>query len=450
MGGGLTFRDYNNLKRVVIWPVGNSARIQRNYVPKSQCEGRVFCKRRFFVRRRGMPIANAIFHQLDEGDAMKKTNEKENVSIKNNSNIPQCTPRAQRIIRRMQSFGLFKKDTFGAMYNRATSCRDLEQAFRLVHDVYVEAGYIRPQPHGIRMRHFECAPNTATFTAKAPSHDTIGVMSVVMDSSDFGLPSDRIYKEEIDKIRRPGHSICEFSNQAILREFRKKGPSTELMRCACAYAYGMGVSDIVCSVSPNVVSFYQMMRFNRIGETKNYSAVLNDPVVLIHAPDIQNRGVEAAESKDSAYQFFMRFFFQDNPYFSRFHAWEILNQRMFNDEFGFAEVIAKCPEFILDSKYEAGLKKRLGSIYELARDAIALSRSRPQTVRVKTHATLQRRALLRPVPPRTNTAATPGGHRYASASPFRHRNERLAHDRVSSRSSAPPAEPLVADIASAK
>ena len=323
---------------------------------------------------------------------MSITNEQYSIHIKQNKvTTNDDDRRAKRIIQKMQAFGLFRKDMIGATYERATTCRDLEQAFRLVHDVYVDAGYIRPQAHGIRMRHFECSPDTATFTAQAASHGTIGVMSVVMDSDDFGLPSDHIYKDEIDKLRANGSTICEFSNQAVLKEFRRKGPSTELMRCAFAHAYAKGVTDIVFSVSPNVVSFYEMMHFQRFGETRNYSTTLNDPVVLIHVPDIQTRGAYSERSDDPAYRFFMKFFYQENPYIKRFHSWEILNQRMFNDQFEFATLLCKCPDLVYDSRYENGLEKRLGEIYSLTKDAISVSSNTQSSVHDKEQTSLHRR-----------------------------------------------------------
>lgn len=248
------------------------------------------------------------------------------------------------------------------------------------------------------MRHFECSPSTATFVAQTASHSTIGVMSVVMDSDDFGLPSDHVYKTEIDALRSNGAIICEFSNQAVLKEFRKKGPSTELMRCAFAHAFAMGVTDIVFSVSPNVVSFYKTMHFQRFGTTKNYSSTLDDPVVLIHVPNIQTRGIESVQSDDPAYRFFMRFFYQDNPYTDRFHSWEILSQRMFNDQFEFATLLCKCPELVQDKTHEKGLRKRLGSIYTIAQDAVALSSDDRASTQNEVHTKRQLQPPFRTIP----------------------------------------------------
>ena len=126
---------------------------------------------------------------------------------------PFSPKRAQRIIERIKTFGLFGPDKTGATYHRATTIQELEQAFRLVHDVYLEAGFIHPQKNGIRMRHFECSPDTGTFVAKNPSHAIIGTMSVILDSDDFGLPCEHIYPEEIRRIRAQGGKMCEFSNQ---------------------------------------------------------------------------------------------------------------------------------------------------------------------------------------------------------------------------------------------
>jgi ribosomal protein S18 acetylase RimI-like enzyme len=221
----------------------------------------------------------------------------------------------------LKSLGFFGNDRSESVYERVTSPRDLESAYRLVHDIYVDTGYIDPHPNGLRLRHFECSPDTATFVARAPSRAIarapsramVGVLTVIMDSPDFGLPSDSIYQKEIDQIRREGGVLCEFSNQVVLPPYRRRGPRAELMRCALAYAFSQGATDIVCAVTPSVAPFYESMAFQQVGEVRSYSKNIDDPVVLIRESQIQTRGQTSHLLEDEVYGALVRYMYSDNP-----------------------------------------------------------------------------------------------------------------------------------------
>ena len=313
--------------------------------------------------------------------------------------------RTVRKLRLLKACGLFGADQSGAIYERATSCRALENAYRLVHDVYVETGYIKPRPSGLRLRHFECCPNTATFVANTPFRETIGVLSVIIDSADFGLPSDQMYKTELDELRAQGSVVCEFSNQAVLPEYRRKGPSTELMRCAFAYAYSMGITDIVCAVSPPAVSFYRMMEFRQIGDIRSYSICLNDPVALMHESDIQIRGETADLSDNEVYRFLNDFFYKDNPYYKMVPIWNVRYQRMLSEQFEMASLLGKCPEIFASECYRDGLERRLGGMYALS-EAAAL-RSRDLYSSSARQGRFQRRVHVRPIQSNSRKSSAP-------------------------------------------
>ena len=71
--------------------------------------------------------------------------------------------------------GLFGHEMQGAIIERACSLADLREAYYLVHEVYAETGYIRPEPCRLRMRMFETSPEMATFVAKVGGR-VIGVL----------------------------------------------------------------------------------------------------------------------------------------------------------------------------------------------------------------------------------------------------------------------------------
>ncbi|MEO6873481.1 MAG: GNAT family N-acetyltransferase, partial [Opitutaceae bacterium] len=180
----------------------------------------------------------------------------------------------------LQQAGLFGNDTKGATIRRAYTAHDLGQAYRLVHDVYLGTGYTRPEPSGIRLRMYETMSETATFIAEKDGV-VVGVLSVVGDSLDLGLPSDSAFEAELNGLRAPGVRICELTNQAVADEYRKSAVPTELMRCALAHAMRAGYHESVATVSPGHKGFYKLVGFRPFGSPRSYSQKLNDPVVAL-------------------------------------------------------------------------------------------------------------------------------------------------------------------------
>jgi ribosomal protein S18 acetylase RimI-like enzyme len=157
---------------------------------------------------------------------------------------------------------------------------DLRKAYRLVHEVYLGTGFLNPEPSGVRLRIYETTSETATFVAKKDGQ-VVGVLSVVGDSPDLGLPSNAAFKTELDALRATGARLCEVTNQAVAEEFRKTAVPTELMRCAIAHQLKAGYHFAVASVSPSHNGFYDLLGFRPLGSQRSYSQKLHDPVVAL-------------------------------------------------------------------------------------------------------------------------------------------------------------------------
>jgi hypothetical protein len=76
---------------------------------------------------------------------------------------------------------------------------DVDDALGLVHDGFVEAGYMEPTPSGRRMHLSYLNPGTAFFVARIDG-EPVGTCTLVADGP-FGLPSDRAFAEENDAMR---------------------------------------------------------------------------------------------------------------------------------------------------------------------------------------------------------------------------------------------------------
>jgi len=228
--------------------------------------------------------------------------------------------------------GLFSNDTQGAEITRATGLEDLTAAYRLVHDVFVQRGYIAPSDSGLRVRVFEALPETATFVAKAEDQ-VVGVTSVLIDSPDLGLPSDQSFKAEIDQLRAQGRKVCEGTNWLVVESHRRSAVMTELMRCSFAHALEQGCTDFIGAVSPGHAGFYGLLGFETIGSERSYCEEIHDPVVMVRLDltGLADRFKDIERSANEVEAFLKSYYIDTNPYHRFVGAWQVVSQRLFED-----------------------------------------------------------------------------------------------------------------------
>ena len=97
---------------------------------------------------------------------------------------------------------------------------DIDDALRLVHDGFVEAGYLDPTPSGRRMHLSYLNPGTTFFVARIDG-EPAGTCALIADGP-FGLPSDRAFVEENDAMRAEGTGrLHECGSLAVARRYRR-------------------------------------------------------------------------------------------------------------------------------------------------------------------------------------------------------------------------------------
>lgn len=141
--------------------------------------------------------------------------------------------------------------------NVATSQKELEKAYLLLHDCYVSAKLMAPDPSGLRCNFFSFLPYTTTVVAKI-GDTVVGTVSLIKDSH-VGLPSDKDFKFENDQLRLTGQELVEISSLAIDPQFRKKAHvvSLYLMKYLQHYTTNhMGCTTVTCVVHPRAKDFY--------------------------------------------------------------------------------------------------------------------------------------------------------------------------------------------------
>ncbi len=128
-------------------------------------------------------------------------------------------------------------------------------AFKLVHDSYVELGYIDTHPDRVRFTRFLALPTTVILVAKFKD-EVIGTISIIPDTA-LKLPADTTWN--LDKYRSDGQVIGEIASLAISKQFKFRRGLLLLPMCKLMYEYATHVlklDGIVVAATHEVEPFY--------------------------------------------------------------------------------------------------------------------------------------------------------------------------------------------------
>ena len=158
---------------------------------------------------------------------------------------------------------------------------EYESACRLVHDKYVQKGYMTPTESGLRLSLQNALPETTTFIGK--KKDTIISTLTIFQDSEMGLPMDAIYKQELDHLRQQGRKIVEVGALAVHPSICKQDQTVLMHGNKIMHSYSreyLGVDDLVVAINPRHQWFYEhILLFEQIGELKAYNYVKKAPAV---------------------------------------------------------------------------------------------------------------------------------------------------------------------------
>lgn len=168
----------------------------------------------------------------------------------------------------------------------ARSQHDLEKAFQLLHDAYVGSKLMNPHASGLRCNLYTFLPHTTVIIAKY-KREVVGTVSLIRDSI-WGLPSDKDYRAENDKLRSAGKKCVEVSALAVSREYRQRGNAVSLLLMKYLYTYStdyLSLDSLVCTVHPRAEDFYKALwHFDRNGEVVSYGFVQGALAVHLSMP----------------------------------------------------------------------------------------------------------------------------------------------------------------------
>jgi GNAT superfamily N-acetyltransferase len=150
---------------------------------------------------------------------------------------------------------------------------ELAEAYRLLHDSYINSGFADPDPSGMRVLAQHLLPQTTTIIAKWDGK-VVGTLSLIRDNP-FGLPMEKIFS-----MRR----LAEVSSLAIHPDYRGQAYLAlfPLFRFVYQYAkHYFGTDELVIAVNPSTTDMYTaFIGFEKlVSKAKAYDFVKGAPAV---------------------------------------------------------------------------------------------------------------------------------------------------------------------------
>ncbi len=140
----------------------------------------------------------------------------------------------------------------------ATERKDLDQAFKILHDAYVKEGFSKPHQNGRRVTDYHILPSTTTVVAKHEGK-VIGTISIIRDSV-FGLPVDNVVN--LKAYREKGERLGEVSSLAIRPDYRGNSGVILFFMFKYIVHYSLhyfGIDRFVIVVNPSRRALYQSL-----------------------------------------------------------------------------------------------------------------------------------------------------------------------------------------------
>jgi hypothetical protein len=191
----------------------------------------------------------------------------------------------------------------------ANSIESRRRCWSMVYGSYLEKGFAEPRADRLWYGPYDALPETTSFLVSRDGVDT-GTLTVVFDSPG-GLPADKVFGDELDRLRDAGRRPSEMISLASVDRCRRGASDSllHLFRLAWLTALHLERStDLVITVNPRHQAFYQRsLAFTVVGETRSYDKVGGAPAVLLRldlADSLERCRDQHGDAIGSLYHFF--------------------------------------------------------------------------------------------------------------------------------------------------
>jgi N-acyl-L-homoserine lactone synthetase len=149
----------------------------------------------------------------------------------------------------------------------------LDSIYRLRHDAYVRKGYIAAKPSGMMSDEWDELVTTTHFVALQEDH-VIGAVRLVLDSTS-GLPMERVFPQEIRRLREHSRKLAEASTMVVGNPHRDSDCRLwlRLSRALWERAEMLQTDDLCIAVTPNHLAFYERLLFEPMGPPRQYGSL---------------------------------------------------------------------------------------------------------------------------------------------------------------------------------
>lgn len=146
----------------------------------------------------------------------------------------------------------------------ADTKEELEACFAVLHDTYVESGFMKPDPSGMRLSIHHALPTTTTLCAMYDGK-VVGTVSLIRENR-LGMPLQNAF--DLSELHSKGGCIVEVSALAISRMFRKNSGSILLPLMKFVYEFcvtHVNTRHLVIAVNPRHIKHYEsLLHFRRL------------------------------------------------------------------------------------------------------------------------------------------------------------------------------------------
>ncbi len=154
-------------------------------------------------------------------------------------------------------------------------------ALDLVLEQYKRLGYVPQDAIQTHVHRYCCVPGAEVFVACARDRVVLATATYVPDGP-WGLPMEKLYHEELRRLREQGRRLAEVIGFAS--RVRERSATVNLVvsltRSIVWFALRQRVTDLLVVINPRHVRFYaNFLPFRQFGPVKTYDAVQNAPAV---------------------------------------------------------------------------------------------------------------------------------------------------------------------------
>lgn len=165
----------------------------------------------------------------------------------------------------------------------ANKLEEREAAFRLGYFSYLKKGYIKENLNEWLVRDYDSNSETVILIVLDNQKTIVGSATLVFDNA-TNLPAEKMYKNEINDLKRKNYKTAELARLAISPNYRNlKEILILIFNYAAIYIRHVKKYDgMVVEVTPKHKNYYkELLSFDEIGPEKPYPQQ-GTPVVLLH------------------------------------------------------------------------------------------------------------------------------------------------------------------------